>query len=42
MKDRRLRKGGYCDASVFPGPFFFKGVKMDHDGIGVSQTSRLC
>ena len=21
---------------------FFKGVKMDHDGIGISQTSRLC
>lgn len=41
MKDRRLRKDGYCDASVFPGPFF-GGVKMDHDGIGVSQTSRLC
>lgn len=21
---------------------FFKGAKMDHDGIGVSQTFRLC
>lgn len=41
MKDRRLRKDRYCDASVFPGPFF-KEVKMDHDGIGVSQNSRLC
>lgn len=41
MKDRRLRKDGYCDASVFPDRFF-KGVKVDHDGIGVSQTSRLC
>lgn len=25
MKDRRLRKEGCCDASVFPGPPFFRG-----------------
>lgn len=27
MKDRRLRKEGYCDASVFPGPPFFRDGK---------------